>query len=405
MLEPAGDAADLVSLFRGELDLIARWAGVQPEALYRYVADRATSDLPGGTHSYSFDDEPAVREEMRCLGLEVTYRRPVPRRVEKAMDEAVAMLVDHGRLHHRYFSALDSLFTSEDPHFVIARPTPRPPIVAPIRERSESEYVGSDWTAGAIAADAVIGRTMPASAVVPGVVHAQAPADQQRVDETDDRKPSDGCSDGAWLVVAEETWLRWLDWKFPTETRVGVRLERKMWASIDPQRDQGGRSVPDDVDGDTAAGEALDAHLARFSNLTADEYLTHARAPFSMVVRNLAYRFDTPGGGWLAFNPALAEHLGWQPAPDGLFRWLDRDGSVAAESVWWQDGFAQHRPPKHDDEVGQGWIVRVSASGWRQIATAVGECVDWRQVARLALEQPPQRVADTVPASDSPTKR
>ena len=84
---------------------------------------------------------------------------------------------------------------------------------------------------------------------------------------------------------------------------------------------------------------------------------------------------------------------------DGLFRWLDADGKVVAESVWWQDGFAQQRPPLFDDEVGYGWLVRVSASGWQKLSAAVGPCVDWRRVARLAQEQPPNGVVEWIPVS------
>ena len=400
MLEPAQDAVDLVSVFRAELDLIANWADVQPEALYQYVADRAITSLPAGSQDYAFnDDEPALRNELNRLDLEVTMRRPRPRRVERAMAEATAMLIDHGRLEERYLSALDRLFRNADPHFLIARPTRRPSIVAPIRERAESRYVGNDWTAGPSADDAVAGRMMPTM--------SNLPVDSQRGPTTDSRLPdtfndsavaaeSAGTADDGWIVLAEETWLRWLDWKQATETRVAARLEPKLRALIDTEEET---ADPDDIDGDTSAGQALAIHVAEFSHLTADEYLMRARASYSIVVRNITYRFETPGKGWLALNPSLAEHLGWRPASDGLFRWLDADRKVVAESVWWQDGFAQQRPPLFDDEVGYGWLVRVSASGWQKLSAAVGACVDWRRVARLAQEQPPNGVVEWIPVA------
>lgn len=406
MLEPAEDAADLVSIFRAELDLIARWASVQPEALYRYVADRATADLPAESQEYSFDDEPAVRDELRRLGLEITYRRPRPRRVERAMAEAVAMLVDHGRLDQRYFPALDRLFRSADPYFVVARPTPRPAVVRPIPEREESEYVGSGWTARVTTDNAIAGRTVTDNAAFPGEQRGGAPSEPQRPSAAHEAGSADGAvgPSGEWIVLAEETWLRWLDWKLATETRVGVRLEPQVWSSMDSQSDAAGVSDPEDIDGDTAAGQALDAYVADVSHLTADEYLARAGSSYSLVVRNVTFRFETPGGRWLAFNPALAEHLGWLPAPNGLFRWLDENGTVAAESVWWQDGFMQQRPPQFSDEIGHGWLVRVSPSGWKQISAAVGECVDWRRVGRLAQEQPPRAVIELDPLTTAPLR-
>ena len=408
LLEPAEDAADFVSLFRAELDLIAQWADVQPEALYQYVADRAIARPPVGSQDYAFDDGPALRNELSRLGLKVTYRRPRPRRVERAMAEATAMLLDHGRLGERYLPALDRLFRNADPHFLIARPTRRPSIVAPIRERAESRYVGSDWTAGVNADDAITGRMMPTMSILSADRKRGAMTESRPTGVFSDAAVADetaGTADDGWIVLAEEAWLRWLDWEQATETRVAARLEPKVWASIDPDEDPEEAADPDDINGGTAAGQALAARVAEFSHLTADEYLMRARSSYSIVVRNLTFRFETPGREWLAFNPSLAEHLGWRLAPDGLFRWLDADGKVVAESVWWQDGFAQQQPPLFDDEVGYGWLVRVSASGWQKLSAAVGACVDWRRVARLAQEQPPKGVVEWIPVSTAQEQR
>lgn len=403
MLEPAEDAADLILTFRAELDLIAQWADVQPEALYHYVAELATSVLPEGSRDYSFDDEPVLRDEMHRLGLLVTYRRPRARRILRAMDEATAMLIDHGRLDERYHSALDRFFRQADPYFVVARPTRRPVAVEPIPERAASQYVGNDWTAGATVDGAITGRVMTAMTASSAEGEDQGDSGSKLPDEhhraCESARAVESTND-EWIVLAEETWLRWLDWKKATETRAGVRLESKVWTSIEGSQSAAGVLDPLDLDGDAEAGQVLDQHVACFSHLTVDEYLSRARGPYSIIVRNFTFRFETPGGKWLAINPALAEHLGWRPAPDGLFRWLDADDNVVAESVWWQDGFAQQRPPLFEDEVGYGWLVRVSVSGWRQIVAAVGQCVDWRRVTRLADEQPPHGVVGWDSVSD-----
>lgn len=107
------------------------------------------------------DEESALREEMRHLGLEVTYRRPRQRRVERAMAEATAMFFDHGRLDARYAAALDLLFRSADPFFVVARPARRPAAVAPILERATSKDVKHQWTSEVSADVAATGRTIP----------------------------------------------------------------------------------------------------------------------------------------------------------------------------------------------------------------------------------------------------
>ena len=395
MLPPAEDAADLIAVFRGELDLIAEWADVQPAALYQYIADRAIAYLPKENRTLAFDDESALREEMRRLGRKVTYRRPRPRRVERALAEVTAMLVDYGALGARFFPALDRVFRNADPYFLQVRPGVRPHVIRPIPERAESKYIQEKWTEGVKTDDAITGRVMqvgvnagqraPAGTHQPG---ANPGAPEARVGE----KLGD-----EWIILAEETWLRWLDWALPTETRVGVRFGCDSSEVADENKEDPEVGDPAENDGDTAAGESLSRHVASFSHLTVDEYQMRARNRSAIVVRNQTYRFPKPRSSWLALNPALAEHLGWHLADDGLFRWLDRNGHVVAESVWWQDGFSQQHPPRFQDEVGYGWIVRARVDGWRHIATAVGASVDYRRVARLARDQTPTTAIEHKP--------
>jgi hypothetical protein len=113
-----------------------------------------------------------------------------------------------------------------------------------------------------------------------------------------------------------------------------------------------------------------------------------------LVVRQDAFRYDTPAPHWLAFNPALARALGWQPAERGLFRWKDGRGAVMVESVWWEDGFVEHEPPLSDDEVGAGWLVVATADAWRQITEFVGPTVDWMRVERSMNKGSPVRVVE-----------
>src|SRR5690606_30126598 len=101
-----------------------------------------------------------------------------------------------------------------------------------------------DWTAGVTADEALTGQTMPVSHA--DVLSGTAPEHSQpdaRLGVTDAGE-SARSSDDEWIVLAEETWLRWLDWEQPTETRVGARLEPKIWAQIDPEEDASGLRDP-----------------------------------------------------------------------------------------------------------------------------------------------------------------
>ena len=50
---------------------------------------------------------------------------------------------------------------------------------------------------------------------------------------------------------------------------------------------------------------------------------------------------------FLALNPILAADIGWRPAQDGLFRWVNDTGELMAESIWWRQGIMAHN--------GHGW--------------------------------------------------
>ena len=87
----------------------------------------------------------------------------------------------------------------------------------------------------------------------------------------------------------------------------------------------------------------------------------------SFVLRHTAFGYESPGENWLALHPALGYEMGWTPANEGLFAWVDGTGAKMVESVWWLDGHLQHRPPHLDDEVGEGWSVIASSQAWQAL--------------------------------------
>ncbi|MEN6548497.1 MAG: hypothetical protein ABFE07_20830, partial [Armatimonadia bacterium] len=80
------------------------------------------------------------------------------------------------------------------------------------------------------------------------------------------------------------------------------------------------------------------------------------------ILRHDPLWYDSPGANWLALNPPLATSLDWTAADDGLFRWLNEDGDVMVETVWWADGLRDHRRGGLHDELGEGWFVVASQS-------------------------------------------
>lgn len=338
LLPPTDDPADIVSVFRGELDAIARLARVQPEALYHRVV-QIMSGLSGGTLT---DTEAELQKQFKKIGLrKALYRRPRSQLVRRAMFHAAAELVDAGRIEADEVSRIESLTRDSDPTMLRVRPCARPAFIAPILERAVSHYVEEDWTAGVT--------------IVPSALNA-------------DRNTIDG------VILAEETRLRWLDWKTPAEVRVGAR-------------------IPGDIP-DALLQESTDlmADLCEvWSHVRVTDYLTHQSETELPVVLQHGYQFDTPGKRWLALNPAVGRKLGWIPASQGLFRWLDSVGDTMAESIWWEDGNPDLWPPQFEDEVACGWLIRVSAAGWKELNGALGPLLDCIRVVRTADEQGSRR--------------
>ena len=87
-----------------------------------------------------------------------------------------------------------------------------------------------------------------------------------------------------------------------------------------------------------------------------------------MVIHHTGIVYDSPGDSWLALNPTIGEQLGWTLSDQGLFAWVDDNGDIMVNSLWWVDGaLAQCRRTASREEVGEGWLVLASQEAWSQL--------------------------------------
>lgn len=90
-----------------------------------------------------------------------------------------------------------------------------------------------------------------------------------------------------------------------------------------------------------------------------------------LFIQNASYGYESQGQNWLALNPNIAYQLGWELDDSGLFRWINEEGKVMVESIWWADGVIdQFRPTL--DEVGEGWMVLASKEAINDIRSQYG---------------------------------
>ena len=110
---------------------------------------------------------------------------------------------------------------------------------------------------------------------------------------------------------------------------------------------------------------------------------TEQRIPASgepLGVVNTGHPLHQPRANWLAFRPDLAAALAWTPDPHTPGRWFTHEGDLAAESVWWVDGWwGRGGVIMSDDTAAEGHAVILTAAGLADVSSAFGQITtNWR---------------------------
>ena len=316
----AQELLSTVAPYKQELLSISKIADVPVQNLYRRVVAIMHQTAPQGS-AWSEEAERRMRSHLRSLGIRLPYARPRANIVRSAMFRAVAELVDGGQISPQGNDLLQQILRTYDPRMVLEQPTRRP-------------------------AQILRGTGTPPSRDV-----------EEWVQNVDDALSStDWIADDQRIVLAERTDLTiHRDRGSITETRysaLGPWNLTQAQLSQDP--------------------EAMFMGVVR--KLVSEYPSLHGDADISALVLSHDARWvDSPGGDWLALNPAVAFRLGWSISDGGMFRWVNDQDHVMAESIWWMDG----RPMLvgdglPEDEVGEGWLVLVSECALAQIEAAFG---------------------------------
>ena len=316
----AQELLSTVAPYKQELLSISKIADVPVQKLYRRVVAIMHQTAPQGS-AWSEEAERRMRSHLRSLGIRLPYARPRANIVRSAMFRAVAELVDGGQISPQGNDLLQQILRTYDPRMVLEQPTRRP-------------------------AQILRGTGTPPNRDV-----------EEWVQNVDDALSStDWIADDQRIVLAERTDLTiHRDRGSITETRYGALGP---WNLTQAQLSQD--------------PEAMFMGVVR--KLVSEYPSLHGDADISALVLSHDARWvDSPGGDWLALNPAVAFRLGWSISDGGMFRWVNDQDHVMAESIWWMDG----RPMLVGDglpegEVGEGWLVLVSECALAQIEAAFG---------------------------------
>jgi thymidylate kinase len=261
----------------------------------------------------------ARRQWLTDLGLEYPF---LPQRVEvarRALMRLTAELLDAGQVQA---SHLGPLFNLRD-----YTPYSFPEVVKPafVQSLDGHEYTaGPDGWLGTLSQHSRLGEPLP-------------------VYETD------------WVVIGESTRLRGLTWERGTEYY-------QMQLTAEP------------ADPDEFFGMVYQQPTSRYLDLS-------LQGAYLIMQRQHQFSQTDYRTTWLALNPLVARHLGWEPVPERLFAWRHQ-GQLMVESVCWSDGNLDIPSYQSDSIAGEGWLVLASAEALRQLATLGHPLFIDRQITR-----------------------
>lgn len=322
-LPDTDDPVDLSNLFQDALDAIADRTDYSFELLARRFAQIMHEVAPPETWSARAED--LLRHRLESIELRVAVRRPRSLVAHHAFGRLVGELCDAGDLEWPpHF--LDSHLLTTDPHLDGRDPEPRPDWLLVPSGKELGSHPIEQWLAGVADALPEVQRT----------------------------------PDG-WTVLAELTRILSLDGDGVEESRAMVVEHPKLGF---PDR------MPD-----------IHGFGRDFDNVGSEYPTLYGRPRQATSV--IAGGPKLTDAEFIAVNPLLGSHLGWRVSPNGLFRWVDDDGTVMAETIHWHEGNTWlHERAGIDERAAEGWLVLASPEGWQGMRDALKSFVVHRAAGR-----------------------
>jgi len=254
------------------------------------------------------------RKRLKALGLRFPYQKPSLVVVHQAMMHVAAELLDAHLLSERDLQALDPLLMGEDLSLLLVEPVVKPPSLPSLEHIGYERGSYQAWLEQTIQPEKVSRHAAPQDLV----------------------------------VIGAQTKLKGLDWRAPVE----IRQEVVCAAAMHIARRDGGYP---------SCFYETTSRTSRYPHLLLET------TPIALVLRHLPLGTPTPGEDWLALNPEVGRQLGWKPAGEGLFRWIDAGGQTVVESLWWNDGDFSSDTGHSGEQVGEGWLVLAKKDAFIQL--------------------------------------
>lgn len=317
------DGVDLSLLFHDELRTIEKECGIEFSTLTQRFA-QIMREL-AAPETWSAEAERAITGRLEAIGLKMSVRRPRSLVSHQAFGTLIAELRDADVIPWPVDRS-DGVLMVTDPYIDTIDPQPRPDWLEVPSGKEIGAYPREQWLK-AVEAALPHSSAQPQGSVVLAEWTSAASLDSAREEEA-----------RAWIM---------------SHKQIPLREQMPSLYQLWKDSDYIGREYPQLYD--------------------------HLKRPAAALSGGPKFS----DANFLALNPRLGFHRGWKPSPDGLFRWVDENGRLMAESIWWQDGNIQVNDHSGIDQAAyEGWIVIATSSGWKQLKPAIPYFVVHRAAGR-----------------------
>ena len=318
------DPRDLIRPFEFLIKALSEESGIDESNLIF----RAYSIMKkiGQEEEWTVEYEKKLRNHLEEVNLKYSYPRPRVITARRAIMHVTNELIDSETIDDE---RIQNLFISRDyavPHF---NELAKPVFIQTIKER-DFRGVGNDWL--------------------------------DRINESKRLPESLIDYDENFKVVAEYSQVKNLDWGFPTE-------EYMSQIAVNDELDEDKNHIFGSV----------------FHQLSSNYHDLGGGRHFIVIIRDHIFNQFDLKSKWIAINPVLARHLGWEPEPAKLFAWKNSQGELMAESIYWSNGNI-HMMQRNEGEVGEGWFVIVSEGGLEQIKSLENNLFLHKKLSRSKYE-------------------
>lgn len=306
------DPMELIAPFNFHVHVISQVSGI-PEINLCHRAVQIMNQLEN--HDlWSSEGERKLRTFLDSSGLRFSFIRPRAVVTRRAIFHIISELIDGDVLNPFNLVDIDQFFKFYDPFMIMKEPSKRPQYV----ETAYEEEPIQEWMENL--SDSIYKTNF---------------------------KIFDGM-----FILAENTKLKFIDHNSKTE----IRKSHLIFNS--------NKNLNQEIG---------DSFFYKVNLCNLNEYLDEnpQTEPIPLIIQNRAHEYDSRGSNWIALNPIIAYQLGWSLDDSGLFRWVDEDGKLMIESVWWVDGILDKFKPTFY-EVGEGWLILASKDAIKAIKSQYG---------------------------------